>query len=160
MKRITAWPQAVLGLAFAWGALMGWAAAYASLAASPLWLYFGAFFWIIGYDTIYALQDVSDDAIIGVKSTARLFGPNVRICVAGLYGAAVVCVQMSILTSGRAGIWMEAGLFGFALHLLWQAISIDPVQTSRASHLFRANRTAGLIFLGGLALQLAQDWLF
>jgi 4-hydroxybenzoate polyprenyltransferase len=139
---------------------MGWAAPFASLAAAPLWLYFGAFFWIIGYDTIYALQDVSDDAIIGVKSTARLFGPNVRVCVAALYAAAVLCIEVAILTSGRAGVWMQAGLFGFAVHLLWQVMNIDPAQTSGASQLFRANRTAGLIFLGGFAAQMVQDQLF
>jgi 4-hydroxybenzoate polyprenyltransferase len=157
MKRITSWPQAVLGLAFAWGALMGWASPFASLAASPLWLYFGVFFWIIGYDTIYALQDVSDDAIIGVRSTARLFGANVRICVAALFGAAVICIEIAILSSGRPGFWMQAGLLGFGSHLLWQVVNIDPAETSGASRLFRANRTAGLIFLGGLAVQMVWD---
>jgi 4-hydroxybenzoate polyprenyltransferase len=160
MKRITPWPQAVLGLAFAWGALMGWAAQFGALSASPLWLYFGAFFWIIGYDTIYALQDVSDDAIIGVKSTARLFGAQVRPCVGALYGASVLCLELALLTSGRAGFWMQAGLAGFALHLAWQVMKIDPAATSGALRLFRANRNAGLIFLGGLAAQMIQDRFF
>ncbi len=109
MKRITPWPQAVLGLAFAWGALMGWAAQFGSLSASPLWLYFGAFFWIIGYDTIYALMDVSDDAIIGVKSTARLFGAHVRPCVGALYAASVLCLEIALLSSGRAGFGCRRG---------------------------------------------------
>lgn len=160
MKRITPWPQAVLGLAFAWGALMGWAAQFGALGASPLWLYVGAFFWIIGYDTIYALMDVSDDAIIGVKSTARLFGPHVRLCVAGLYGAAVLCLGIALLSSGRTGFWMQAGLLGFGLHLAWQVLKIDPNETSGALQLFRANRTAGLIFLAGLAAQMVQDLFF
>jgi 4-hydroxybenzoate polyprenyltransferase len=160
MKRIMPWPQAILGLAFAWGGLMGWAAQFAALAASPLWLYGGAFFWIIGYDTIYALQDVSDDAIIGVKSTARLFGTHVRPCVGALYGASVLCLEIAILTSGRAGFWMQAGLIGFALHLAWQVMKIDPVETAGALRLFRANRNAGLIFLGGFAAQMIQDRLF
>ncbi len=160
MKRITPWPQAVLGLAFAWGALMGWAVQFGSLGASPLWLYFGAFFWIIGYDTIYALMDVSDDAIIGVKSTARLFGAHVRPCVGALYAAAVLSIEIALLTTGRAGFWMQAGLAGFALHLAWQVVKIDLEETSGALHLFRANRTAGLIFLAGLAVQMIQDLLF
>jgi 4-hydroxybenzoate polyprenyltransferase len=160
MKRIMPWPQAVLGLAFAWGALMGWAAQFGSLSASPVWLYAGAFFWIIGYDTIYALQDISDDAIIGVKSTARLFGSHVRACVGGLYGAAVLCLEISFLSSGRAGFWMQAGLAAFALQLAWQVRRIDPNETSSALQLFRANRTAGLIFLSGLAAQMIQDRLF
>ena len=74
MKRVTSWPQAVLGLAFSWGALMGWSATFASLAPAPVLLYFSAFSWTIGYDTIYALQDTRDDAIVGIRSTARLFG--------------------------------------------------------------------------------------
>jgi 4-hydroxybenzoate polyprenyltransferase len=80
--------------------------------------------------------------------------------VAALYAAAVLCIEVAILTSGRAGVWMQAGLFGFAVHLLWQVMNIDPAQTSGASQLFRANRTAGLIFLGGFAAQMVQDQLF
>jgi len=160
MKRITSWPQAVLGLAFAWGALMGWAAQFGQLAAPPLWLYAGAFFWIIGYDTIYALMDVSDDAIIGVKSTARLFGSHVRICVAGLYAAAIICVEMALLSSGQAGFWVQAGLIGFALHLGWQVSKIDAAQTTGALNLFRANRDAGVIFGAGLVLQMISNRLF
>ena len=79
MKRITSWPQAVLGLAFSWGALMGWAATYGALAPPALLLYASAFCWTIGYDTVYALQDARDDAIIGIKSTARLFGAHARL---------------------------------------------------------------------------------
>ena len=75
MKRVTSWPQAALGLAFSWGALMGWSATFASLAPAPILLYLSAFAWTIGYDTIYALQDARDDAIVGIRSTARLFGP-------------------------------------------------------------------------------------
>jgi 4-hydroxybenzoate polyprenyltransferase len=157
MKRITTWPQAVLGLAFAWGALMGWAAQFGALAPPPLWLYFGAFFWIIGYDTIYALQDVSDDAIIGVKSTARLFGAYVRPCIALLYGASVICLEAALLSSGHPGIWMQAGLAAFALHLIWQVTQTSSEETSNALHLFRANRAAGLLFMGGLAAQMLQD---
>ncbi len=160
MKRVTAWPQAVLGLAFAWGALMGWAGQFASLSAPALWLYFGTFFWIIGYDTIYALQDVEDDAIIGVKSTARLFGTHVRVCVAALYGAAALFLEIAILTCGRSSFWLQAGCAAFAIHLMSQVMRIDPSDTSNAAQLFRSNRVAGLLFLAGLAAQLTQDQLF
>jgi 4-hydroxybenzoate polyprenyltransferase len=136
---------------------MGWAAQLASLAAAPLWLYFGTFFWIIGYDTIYALQDITDDAIIGVKSTARLFGAHVRLCVGALYISAIACIEAALLTSGRGGYWMHVGLVGFALHLMRQVAMIDPDDTSNAAGLFRANRVAGLVFLSGLAAQMIQD---
>ena len=79
MKRVTSWPQAALGLAFSWGALMGWSATFASLALAPILLYASAFVWTIGYDTIYALQDARDDAIVGIRSTARLFGSRATL---------------------------------------------------------------------------------
>ena len=84
MKRVTSWPQAVLGLAFAWGGLMGWAAVFGALAAPAFLVYAAAIFWTIGYDTIYALQDIREDAIAGVRSTARLFGDHVRIGVGAI----------------------------------------------------------------------------
>jgi len=79
MKRISSWPQAVLGAAFAWGALVGWAAALGSLALAPILLYCGAMLWTIGFDTIYAVQDIEDDALAGIGSTARAFGGRVRL---------------------------------------------------------------------------------
>src|SRR5581483_2718846 len=92
MKRITYWPQIVLGLAFSWGALMGWAAAFGSLDIAPLLLYAGSIAWVIGYDTIYAHQDREDDALIGIKSTALLFGPRTKRMLVLFYGAAVVLI--------------------------------------------------------------------
>ena len=89
MKRITYWPQIVLGLAFSWGALMGWATAFGRLDAPALVLYAGAISWVIGYDTIYAHQDREDDALIGIKSTALLFGPRTKPMLALFYGLAV-----------------------------------------------------------------------
>src|SRR5206468_9330247 len=90
MKRITWWPQFFLGLAFSWGALLGWTSQVGSLTWAPVLLYAGSILWVIGYDTIYALQDVDDDALIGIKSTARLFGSNVQPAVGAFYGGAVV----------------------------------------------------------------------
>ena len=84
-KRVTSWPQAALGLAFSWGALMGWSARFGALGAPALLLYAAAFCWTIGYDTIYALQDARDDAIVGIKSTARLFGRHARLGVGAFY---------------------------------------------------------------------------
>ena len=85
MKRVTSWPQAALGLAFSWGALMGWSARFGELGVPALLLYAAAFCWTIGYDTIYALQDARDDAIVGIKSTARLFGRHARLGVGAFY---------------------------------------------------------------------------
>ncbi|VTZ48361.1 4-hydroxybenzoate octaprenyltransferase [Methylocella tundrae] len=155
MKRITSWPQAVLGAAFAWGGLMGWAAALGSLEPAPVLLYAGAIFWTIGYDTIYAMMDVKDDAIVGIGSTARFFGRRVRAGVACLYAVSIACVAAAIFAAGAGGLAL-AGLAGFAAHLAWQvahlpapAESLDEDATP-ALRLFRSNRDAGLILCAGL----------
>ena len=150
MKRITSWPQAVLGLAFGWGALMGWAAFTGSLAAPALWLYASAIFWTIGYDTIYALQDTRDDAIAGIRSTARLFGGKVRLGVATLYLLCVIAATLALLTAG-GGILSYAGLCAFALHLAWQTRQLDAATPALALKLFRANRDAGFLLFAGIA---------
>jgi 4-hydroxybenzoate polyprenyltransferase len=154
MKRLISWPQAVLGLAFAWGSLMGWAAVFASLSSSPLLLYVGAVFWTIGYDTIYALQDARDDAIVGIGSTARLFEEHVSAAVSCLYGAASVALAMAfVLLPFGSFTWL--GWAGFSGHLLWQVRHIRRGDTQRALQLFRSNRDAGLILFAGLAMQAA-----
>ena len=155
MKRVTSWPQAVLGLAFAYGGLMGWAAAMGALAAPAFLIYGAAIAWTVAYDTIYALQDARDDAIIGVRSTARLFGGRVRLGVAGFYAAAVAMALTAVALVG-GGLFAFAGVAGFALHLGWQVIMIDPASTERSLRLFRSNRDAGLILFAGLCL---QGWL-
>jgi len=153
MKRVTSWPQLVLGFAFAWGALVGWAAIFGSLAAAPVWLYGGAILWTIGYDTIYAIQDARDDPAAGVKSTARLFGAHVRVAVGLIYAAAVVAIAIAFAVAGVASsLLAQAGLAGFALHLAWQVTRIDAADPVRALALFRANRDAGLILFAGLVL--------
>ena len=101
MKRITNWPQLVLGLAFSWGALMGWAAAFGDLDAPALLLYAGSVLWVIGYDTIYAHQDKEDDALVGVRSTARLFGDNTKSWLVGLYGGALVLFAGAFAVGAR-----------------------------------------------------------
>lgn len=157
MKRITSWPQAVLGAAFAWGALMGWAAIFGSLALAPVLLYFGAIFWTIGYDTIYALQDASDDVIAGVRSTALFFGSRVRIGVGVLYALAICCIEAALLAAGAGGL-AQAGLIGFGAHLAWQVWSIEPDGAGGALRLFRSNRDAGLILFLAFAVEALRLW--
>jgi 4-hydroxybenzoate polyprenyltransferase len=152
MKRVTQWPQAVLGLAFSWGALMGWAADYRSLAPPALFLYASAFCWTIGYDTIYALQDARDDAIVGIKSTARLFGKNVRLGVGLFYLAAVALAQMALWAAGAGGV-AELGLLLYGLHFIWQLRQVEGATPQTALKVFRSNRHAGLILFLGIAIE-------
>jgi 4-hydroxybenzoate polyprenyltransferase len=154
MKRITWWPQAVLGICFAWGALMGWAAAAASLSGASNLLFLGAILWVIGYDTIYALQDIEDDALAGVKSTARLFGANVKTWLWAFYGGAAFLFACALIAAG-AGFAAWLGLFAFAAHLLWQVRVLDPSDARHALALFRSNQTAGLILFAGFAADAA-----
>lgn len=149
MKRISSWPQVVLGAAFAWGALVGWAAALGSLAPAPLWLYLGAIFWTIGYDTIYAIQDIEDDVIVGIGSTARLFGPHIRLAVGCLYAGSAFFLLLACVTA-KGGTGSLFGVALFALHLAWQVWRLDPHDGHMALRLFRSNRDAGLIFFAGL----------
>ena len=149
-KRVTHWPQAVLGLAFAWGALMGWAAYAGSLAWPAVLLYAAAILWTMGYDTIYALQDAVDDAVIGIGSTALYFGGAVRPGVAGLFALAFGCAALACFTAGVA--WPAyLGLAAFGSHLAWQVARIDRHDGARAQALFRSNRFAGLILFIGFA---------
>ena len=153
MKRITSWPQLVLGLAFAWGGLVGWAARFASLAAPVLLVYAAAVLWTVGYDTIYALQDARDDPAAGIKSTARLFGAHVRLAIGLLYAGTFILLEAALLAAGVAGVWLaQAGVIGFALHLFRQVGHVDPDDPAGALALFRSNRDSGLILSAGLAL--------
>ena len=149
MKRITYWPQIVLGLAFSWGALMGWATAFGRLDAPALVLYAGAISWVIGYDTIYAHQDREDDALIGIKSTALLFGPRTKPMLALFYGLAVGLIGLSGVLAG-AGAVFALGLAAFAGHLAWQIARLDIDDPDRCLRLFKANRDAGLILFAGM----------
>src|SRR5215468_6986053 len=115
MKRITWWPQIVLGLAFSWGALMGFAVTFGRIDLTALVLYAGAIAWVIGYDTIYAHQDAEDDALIGVKSTARLFGERTHQALVVFYGLAVVLIGVALVLAGcHFAAWI--GLCAFAAH--------------------------------------------
>jgi 4-hydroxybenzoate polyprenyltransferase len=155
MKRVTSWPQAALGLAFSWGALIGWSATFASLAAAPILLYLSAFAWTIGYDTIYALQDARDDAIVGIRSTARLFGARARLGV-GLFYAVTAALAFAATECAGGGLIALVGWLAFSAHLAWQVMRIDGADAARALALFRSNRDAGFILFAGIAL---QGWL-
>jgi 4-hydroxybenzoate polyprenyltransferase len=150
-KRVTWFPQAVLGLAFSWGALMGWAAVFGRIDWPALVLYAGSILWVIGYDTIYAHQDRDDDAIISVRSTARLFGEKTRTALALLYAGAVILICVAGVVSG-GGIIFGLGAAGFALHLAWQVRAIDIGNPEHCLRLFRSNREAGLILFAGIVL--------
>jgi 4-hydroxybenzoate polyprenyltransferase len=151
MKRVTHWPQVVLGLAFSWGALMGWAAAFGSLAGPALLLYAGAIAWVIGYDTIYAHQDRDDDAIVGVKSTALLFGHRTRPLLALFFALAVLSIAVAGVSVG-AGPGFALGLIAFAAHLGWQVRRLDIDDPALCLRLFRSNRDAGFILFAGFLL--------
>ncbi len=149
MKRMTWWPQAWLGITFNWGALLGFAAATHKLAPEAVLLYAGGVFWTLGYDTIYAIQDIEDDALAGVKSSARRLGPNARWGVLAFYAAAAF-LALSAAYAGRLGpLFLPfAGLF--ALHLSWQASRVQIDDPALALKLFKSNREAGLILFAGL----------
>jgi 4-hydroxybenzoate polyprenyltransferase len=156
-KRITYWPQIVLGLAFSWGALMGWAAAFGRLDPAALLLYAGSICWVVGYDTIYAHQDREDDALVGLKSTALLFGPRTKPILAAFYAAAIVLIGLAGWAAG-AGSLFAAGLAAFAAHLSWQVWRLDIDDPDRCLMLFRSNRDAGLILFAGLLLDAARNY--
>ena len=151
MKRITWWPQIVLGLAFSWGALMGFAVIFGRLDATAIVLYAGSICWVIGYDTIYAHQDTEDDALIGIKSTARLFAERTRPALVAFYGLAVMLIGVALLLAGaQPAAWI--GLAAFAAHLAWQVGRLQIHDPALCLLLFKSNRDAGLLLFAGLLI--------
>lgn len=150
MKRVMPMPQAVLGLAFSWGALMGWVALFGRLDPPAFWLYAGTIAWVIGYDTIYAVQDIEDDELAGISSSARLFGSRLITAVGVCYAAAVLLMVPALWFAG-AGLLGWLGLALFAGHLARQVMRLEPRDGLSALKLFRSNRNAGLILFAGLA---------
>src|ERR1700712_2933943 len=139
MKRITWWPQIVLGLAFSWGALMGFAATFGRIDATALALYAGSIAWVIGYDTIYAHQDAEDDALIGIKSTALLFGSRTRPALMLFYALAAALIGVALVLAGAG--WMAwLGLAAFAVHLLSQIETLKIGDPQLCLRLFKSNR--------------------
>jgi 4-hydroxybenzoate polyprenyltransferase len=154
MKRITYWPQIVLGLAFSWGALMGWPAVFGRLDWPALLLYAGSIAWVIGYDTIYAHQDREDDALIGIKSTALLFGERTKPMLVAFYAPAVVLIGTAMWAAG-AGVVSALALAAFAAHLAWQVVRLDIDDPDNCLRVFKSNRDAGLILFAGLVIDAA-----
>jgi 4-hydroxybenzoate polyprenyltransferase len=149
MKRITWWPQVVLGLAFSWGALMGFAVTLGRIDATALSLYAGSIAWVIGYDTIYAHQDAEDDALIGIKSTARLFGERTHRALIVFYALAVVLIGVAMWLAG-VGLTAWIGLAAFAAHLVWQIARLKIGDPALCLRIFKSNRDAGLLLFAGL----------
>jgi 4-hydroxybenzoate polyprenyltransferase len=156
MKRITWWPQAWLGLVFSWGALVGWPAVTQEFAPPALVLWLGTIFWVIGYDTLYAIQDIEDDELVGVKSSARALGDRAQLGVGICYALA--------LAGWSAAIWLVRpdwvallALLPAAIHLTMQVAKTDPRDGAGALALFRSNRFTGLLlFLGFLVVGLSS----
>ncbi|MCW3846203.1 4-hydroxybenzoate octaprenyltransferase [Sphingomonas sp. LB-2] len=144
MKRITWWPQVWLGLVFSWGAPVGWAQTSDLGWVPGLLLYAGSIAWVIGYDTIYALQDVEDDALVGVRSSARALGARVKPGVAGFYAAAVLLWGAAFWLL-RADLLALAALLPVTWHLGWQVATLEPADGENALTRFRSNRFAGLL---------------
>ena len=155
MKRITYWPQIFLGLAFSWGALMGWPAAFGRLDWPAIVLYAGSILWVIGYDTIYAHQDRDDDLLIGIKSTALLFGDRTPTMLATFYAGAIVLIAAAGFMAG-GGIMFTIGIVAFAAHLAWQVARLDIDDPAHCLMLFKSNRDAGLILFGAMLLDTAM----
>jgi len=160
-KRFTWWPQVFLGLAFNWGAMLAWVAHTGRLDWPPVVLYLAGMAWTIFYDTIYAHQDREDDALIGVKSTARLFGDRTKPILRGFLVAAVALMALAIIlaltpsASVLALVLALAGAWGFGWHMVWQMGRLDIDDGDTCLTLFRSNRDAGLIpvlFFAGAAL--------
>lgn len=152
-KRFTDWPQFFLGLAFSWGAIMGWTAEFGSLSLAAIILYVAAIAWTIGYDTIYAYQDREDDELIGVRSTARRFGDSPRPWLIGLYGIAVFLMLLAFLSAG-AGFFAYVGLLVAAVMLAYQILVLNIHDPLQCLALFKFNGVVGLIIFAGLVLSL------
>lgn len=149
MKRITYWPQFFLGIAFNWGALMGWAVVHGSLSWAPIMLYIGSILWTIGYDTIYAHQDKEDDVIVGVRSTALLFGEVTKRALVFLYGGFVLLVGLAFYLA-QVPMISFLGLFVAGIHMFLQIKAIDIDNSSQCLELFKSNSLVGFLIFAGL----------
>ncbi len=148
MKRITWWPQAWLGLVFSWGALVGWPAVTGGFGLPALLLWLGTIMWVIGYDTLYAIQDIEDDALAGIKSSARALGDNAPLGVGICYALALIGWGAAIWAIRPQALALLA-LLPAALHLGRQVARVDPADGATALALFRSNRFAGLLLFAG-----------
>ena len=152
MKRVTYWPQLFLGLAFNWGALLGWAAVSGTLSAAPVVLYAAGICWTLGYDTIYAHQDKEDDALIGLKSTALKFGKATGNWLSGFYAATIAGIWLAGYLAG-GGMIFGLGMIAAACHLFWQIRSLKIDDSDRCIALFRSNRDFGFIVFAAIVAE-------
>lgn len=151
-KRVTYWPQFVLGLTFSWGVPLGWAAIYGDWPTVEIWvIYAGTVAWVFGYDTIYAVQDLADDAIVGVKSSALGLGQNLIIGTAIAFIITVALIGAGLYLHSGVGFWV-IGLGGMAVHLAWQITKLRADDPAGAALLFKSNRNAGLLLTLGLII--------
>lgn len=157
MKRYTYWPQVILGLAFNWGALVGWTAVKGSLAWPALLLYAGSVCWTVGYDTIYAHQDKNDDRTLGLRSTALRFGENTATWIGGFYSAAVLLWLCAGFIAGAHLIFVTAVVL-VSLQLSWQVVTLDTNDPRSCLRRFRSNRDVGIALFLGLAADMALSW--
>lgn len=158
MKRITWWPQLFLGLAFSWGALVGWTSQTGTLGVAPVLLYVGCILWVIGYDTFYAMQDIEDDALIGVKSTARLFGDRARPILALFYTGAVLCWLVAGWLVG-GGVLLVLLMLAPVAILAWQVLTIKMGNGQDGLVKFKANHWVGIAFTLALLGEALRQWL-
>ena len=150
-KRFTDWPQFFLGLAFSWGALMGWSAEFGALSAAAIVLYLASVAWTIGYDTIYAHQDTEDDALIGVRSTALLFGRHTKAWLTLFYGLTLLGLIIAFAAAGVAfPAWI--GLMIAVVLFAWQILVLDIHDAAQCMALFKSNFTVGAVLFFGLLL--------
>ncbi len=152
-KRFTDWPQLFLGLAFSWGALVGWSAVFEEVTWASICLYLAAVFWTIGYDTIYAHQDREDDALIGVRSTARLFAENTKIWLALLYGLTLLLLALAYYLSAMPFVAHITLFFVMGL-FIWQIKVLDIDNPDQCLRLFKFNGKVGSVIFAGLAIAL------
>jgi 4-hydroxybenzoate polyprenyltransferase len=153
VKRVSYWPQAVLGLAFSWGALMGYAAVQGRLDWAAIVLYAGAVSWTIGYDTIYAHQDREDDSLLGLKSTALKFGRATKAWLAVLYGLAFIAITAAGIAAKAETVFL-LGMIAAGAQLVWQVTTLDINDAENCLERFRSNRDFGLIVFAALVLDM------
>lgn len=158
MKRITNWPQAVLGLTFKWGALMGWAATFGQLDTAALVLYAACIAWTLGYDTIYAHQDKEDDALLGLGSSALRLGAATHRWLVGFYGTTWLGLAAAGLLAGAGWVYLWV-LATVALHLIWQVATLDTEDASNCLDRFRSNHGLGALVLGAIIADMLWHWL-
>ena len=154
VKRVSDWPQAVLGVAFNWGALIGWAAVLGRLDWAPVVLYAGAVCWTVGYDTIYAHQDREDDGVLGLRSTALKFGRATKAWLTLLYLAAWVAIAAAGILAD-AGLVFLLGMIAAGAHLAWQVATLDIDDAENCLHRFRSNRDFAAIVFAAIVLDMS-----